>query len=149
MLSGKGVGKGVRKAGYICSSAKLKRTASQKKKKKRAKSAPCKMPPSPPRVRAAVCWSDGGGLCGVAWLFAEQQVLAKTFLFLMLNKETECGLLPSAPSTNPNEAPGAKVLRGQPLSSNAQINKRPFGRGPLALPSRAGNQTIAVFSERQ
>lgn len=83
---------------------------------------------------------------GVVLLFADHQVLAKTFLFLMLNKEAECGLLPS---TNPNEAPGAKVLGGQPLTSNAQINKRPFGRGPLALPSRAGNQTIAVFSERQ
>lgn len=92
--------------------------------------------------RAAVCLSDGGGLCGVV-------LLPKTFLFLMLNKEAECGLLPSAPSTNLNEAPGAKVLGGQPLSSKAQINKRPFGRGPLALPSRAGNQTIAVLSERQ
>ena len=147
MLSRKGVGKGVHKAGHICSSAKLKRTATTPKKKELAKSAPCKLPPHP--VRAVVCCSDGGGLCGVARLFAEQQVLAKTFLFLMLNKEAECGLLPSAPSTNPNEAPGAKVLGGQPLSSNAQINKRPFGRGPLALPSRAGNQTIAVFSERQ
>lgn len=136
--------KGVRKAGHIWGSAKLRRTTT---KEELAKPPPCKMPPHP--GRAAVCLSDGGGLCGVVLLFAEHRVLPKTFLFLMLNKEAECGLLPSAPSTNLNEAPGAKVLGGQPLSSKAQINKRPFGRGPLALPSRAGNQTIAVFSERQ